>query len=76
MIVIKETKEDIWEMNGGDRELHEARILRKLKPANCPNIIRLINYKRFSDVTTHRLYLQYCPHGDLEKLAKRYRRWR
>lgn len=35
--------------------------------------VKLRNYKRYPRREVHRLYLEFCPYGDLYKLIKQYR---
>ena len=56
----------------------EARMLSLFNHLRCDrsNIIRLKHHINFPLQEIHRLYLEYCPHGDLFTLAMRYKRWR
>lgn len=72
-------KENMRERERGEWDPHvpnEVYVMQRLNLANCPRIVRLLDYKRFPTAQTHRLYLEYCPHGDLRKLYKRYKAWR
>jgi serine/threonine protein kinase len=40
---------------------------------NCENIIHLRRYKFYAAEQKYRFYLEYCPHGDLQRLRIRYR---
>ncbi|KAI9877553.1 MAG: hypothetical protein M1830_003601, partial [Pleopsidium flavum] len=60
-----------------DRERpNEVYIMQCLRQITCPSIVKLLSYRRFPRYETHRIYLEYCPHGDLRKLYKRYKAWR
>ena len=55
---------------------NEVKVMSRLNKAKCHALTRLINYKRYPHVYKHRLYLEFCPHNDLDKLIKRYSRFR
>ena len=74
-MVIKEvshTKED-WIKREDFRQVpREIKVMSKLNKAECHAITRLFNYKRYSHVYKHRMYMEFCPHKDLDTLIKRY----
>jgi len=75
-MVIKENMRE-RETGSWDRERpNEVYIMQRLKEVDCPSIVKLLSYRRFPQWETHRIYLEYCPHGDLRKLYKRYKAWR
>ncbi|KAL8676114.1 MAG: hypothetical protein Q9186_007337 [Xanthomendoza sp. 1 TL-2023] len=62
--------------DGGDRKLRkpaEVVIMEDLKEYPNNGIVRLVGYRRYPEIMAHRLYLEYCQHGDLEDLIDRYR---
>ncbi len=54
----------------------EVDIMEELSAAKCDNILRLLGYRRYRAARKHRLYMEFCPYGDLRRLIKRYRAWR
>ena len=54
----------------------EIKVMSKLNKAKCHAITRLFNYKRYPHVYKHRMYMEFCPHNDLDRLIKRYSRFR
>ena len=54
----------------------ELQFLLSRLPCDHSNILELRHYRGFPAAETHRLYLEYAPHGDLFTLGIRYRRWR
>lgn len=55
---------------------NEVKIMAKLNKTRCHAIPRLFNYKRYPHVHKHRVYMEFCPHGDLAVLQSRYARFR
>jgi len=55
---------------------NEVRIMKLLNKTHCRGMVRLRAYRRYCHKKVHRLYLRYCPHGDLRRLIDRYRRFR
>ena len=47
----------------------------QLNERNTENVVRLRRYKYYRGEQKYRFYLEYCPHGDLERLRYRYRNW-
>ena len=50
----------------------EIKVMSKLNKAKCHAITRLFNYKRYPHVYKHRIYMEFCPHNDLDRLINRY----
>lgn len=55
---------------------NEVRIMKLMNKTHCRGVVRLRAYRRYCHKKVHRLYLRYCPHGDLRRLIERYRRFR
>lgn len=57
----------------------EAAIMQQLNKRNADNIVYLKGFKIFQEQkrnkATWRFYFEYCPHGDLSRLQKRYKAW-
>jgi hypothetical protein len=57
----------------------EAAIMLQLNKKNSENIVHLKAFKCFHEEkkkqATWRFYFEYCPHGDLSRLGKRYKAW-
>ena len=51
-------------------------MMRKMDGTKCPSVVRYIAYRRYLHDQVHRIYMEYCPHGDLRRLYKRYRKFR
>lgn len=72
----------IKQMTGGSRNKwkrkmpDEVKIMKKMNKTNCPGVVCLKTYKRYLHARVHRVYMEYCPHGDLKRLVDRYRRFR
>ena len=74
-IVIKESKTmpiDRW--NGQVPE--EVKMMRRMNNTDCQSVPDLITYKRYMHVRKHRIYMEYCPYSDLERLNLNYKRFR
>lgn len=54
----------------------EVKVMRMMEETACPSVVRYIAYRRFLHDQVHRIYMEYCPYGDLRRLYKRYRRFR
>ena len=54
----------------------EVRIMKLMNEVNCPSVVRIKAYRRYPLLRIHRIYMEFCPYGDLRKLYKRYRRFR
>jgi len=54
----------------------EVRIMKLMNKTHCRGVVRLRAYRRYCHKKVHRLYLRYCPYGDLRRLIDRYRRFR
>lgn len=54
----------------------EVKMMRMMEETACPSVVRYIAYRRFLHDQVHRIYMEYCPYGDLRRLYKRYRRFR
>ncbi|CAF9919092.1 G2-specific serine/threonine protein kinase [Imshaugia aleurites] len=54
----------------------EVKMMRKMEETACPSVVRYIAYRRYLHDQVHRIYMEYCCHGDLKRLYKRYRRFR
>lgn len=50
--------------------------MRKMEETRCPSVVRYIAYRRFLHDQVHRIYMEFCPHGDLKRLYRRYRKFR
>ena len=74
MVVKEETYEKkYWKDHEDVRDVPaEVKVMSKLNKANCHAITRLIDYKRYPHVYKHRMYMEFCPHNDLDRLIKRY----
>lgn len=57
----------------------EAAIMQQLNKKKSEYIVYMKSFKCFHEnekaKTTWRFYFEYCPHGDLSRLEKRYRAW-
>ncbi|KAL8672014.1 MAG: hypothetical protein Q9168_003519 [Polycauliona sp. 1 TL-2023] len=49
----------------------EVALMRFMK--NKPNIVQIKGYRRYLDKEVHRIYMEYCPSGDLYGLISEYR---
>jgi hypothetical protein len=49
--------------------------MRQLNQFQCPNILRLENFKTYPKEQVWRLYLEVCPYSDLEELWKGYKKY-
>ena len=78
MVVKEEShKMKMWTEHKDVREVPaEVKVMSKLNKAKCHAITRLFNYKRYPQVYKHRIYMEFCPHNDLDRLIKRYSRFR
>lgn len=47
-----------------------------MNQTDCAGVIEIRGYKRYLKEAVHRILMEYCPHGDLRRLYKRYRRFR
>ena len=66
-----------WINYEGVRDVpQEIKVMSKLNKAKCHAITRLFNYKRYPHVYKHRMYMEFCPHNDLNRLIMRYSRFR
>lgn len=54
----------------------EVKMMRKMAETDCPSVVGYIAYRRYLHDQVHRIYMEYCPHGDLRRLYRRYRRFR
>lgn len=54
----------------------EAVLQKQLNNRNNENILVLRRYKFYTSQRKYRFYLEFCPHGDLERLRSRYRAYR
>lgn len=54
----------------------EVKMMRKMEETQCSSVVRYVAYRRYLHDQVHRIYMEYCPHGDLKKLYKRYRKFR
>lgn len=60
----------------------EVKMMRKMVETDCPSAVRHIAYRRYLHDQVHRIYMEYCPHGDLRKLewsrdcAPRHKAWK
>lgn len=55
---------------------HEVAIMKELNKTGCSGVVQIKGYKRYLHEEVHRIYMEYCPYGDLRRLCKRYRRFR
>ncbi|KAM0798993.1 kinase-like domain-containing protein [Usnea florida] len=53
----------------------EVKMMRRMNKTDCPTVPDLIGYKRYVKVRKHRIYMEFCPHGDLEFLNIKYKRF-
>jgi hypothetical protein len=53
----------------------EALVMKQLNQFQCPNILRLENFKTYPKEKVWRFYLEVCPYSDLEELWKGYRKY-
>ena len=51
----------------------EARILQELNKFGCDSIVQFKTYKRYDQAKMHRIYMEYCPHGDLHEAINKQR---
>lgn len=56
---------------GKDRIPREALIMNQLNQFQCSNILRLENFKIYSEHYIWRYYLELCPYGNLEEIWTR-----
>ncbi|KAK0509162.1 hypothetical protein JMJ35_008533 [Cladonia borealis] len=74
-------KQMVIKQIGGTRHMwepekpEEVRIMEKMKTTKIRGLVRLINYKRYHRKRIHRIYMEFCPYGDLSRLIERYRRF-
>lgn len=54
----------------------EVKMMKKMEATKCPSVVRYIAYRRFLHDQVHRIYMEFCPHGDLKRLYRRYRKFR
>lgn len=54
----------------------EVLMMRRMNKTDCQAVPHLIDYKRYSHVRKHRIYMEFCPHSDLAKLDLNYKRFR
>ena len=54
----------------------EVTMMKKMEETDCPSVVKYIDYRRFLHDQVHRIYMEYCPYGDLRRLYKRYRKFR
>ncbi|KAI4234091.1 MAG: hypothetical protein LQ349_003995 [Xanthoria aureola] len=62
---------------GGDPKLRkalEARVMQDLGKWPNNGSVRLRGYRRYPKIMAHRLYMEYCQHGDLRRLIASYRK--
>lgn len=53
----------------------EVRQLKRLKHAKCKAIVKIKKWYAYREDQKYRIYLEYCPHGDLGRLIYRHRRF-
>ena len=51
----------------------EVKMMKKMEETECPSVVRYRAYRRFLHDQVHRIYMEYCPYGDLKRLYKRYK---
>ena len=54
----------------------EVKMMRRMNQAGCQAVPDLIAYKRYVHVRKHRIYMEFCPCGDLAILNLNYKRFR
>ena len=54
----------------------EVKMMRKMEETKRSSVVRYIAYSRNLHDQVHRICIGYCPHGDLQRLYKRYRKFR
>ena len=74
-MVIKESKTIPVERWTGEVP-EEAKMMRRMIKADCQAVPDLIAYKRYVHVRKHRIYMEFCPYGDLATLSLNYERFR
>lgn len=65
-------RQGVW----NPRMPQEVKIMKDLNQFGCPAIVGFKGYKRYPRDSVHRIYMEYCPYGDLHRLIGRYRRFR
>ena len=74
-MVIKESspiRAQAWTNEGVPEEV---KMMRRMNKTDCHAVPNLIGYKRYVRVEKHRIYMEFCPHGDLEFLNIKYKRF-
>ena len=74
-MVIKESKAfdaQEWIREGVPEEV---KMMRRMNKTDCQAVPNLIGYKRYVKVRKHRIYMEFCPYGDLEFLNIKYKRF-
>lgn len=50
--------------------------MEEMNLTGCEAVVELRGYRRYMRHSIHRIYMEYCPYGDLRRLCKRYRGYR
>ena len=74
-MVIKESKTVSVELWTGEVP-EEVLMMRRMNKTDCYTVPALIDYKRYVHVRKHRIYMEFCPYGDLATLGLNYKRFR
>lgn len=62
-----------WMVEVDFEKPQEVKVLEDIGQWKSVNIIQLRGYRRYPMSRVHRLYLEYCQHGDLGRLITKYR---
>ena len=73
--MIKESKKARREEWNGEVP-EEVKMMRRMNKTNCEVVPELKAYKRYMHVRKHRIYMEFCPYGDLATLNLNYKRFR
>ena len=74
-VVIKDVgpnRRGLWDYN----KPQEVEVMELLNKRESPGILEYRAYRRFLTQRRHRIYMEYCPYGDLYDLRKWYKRHR
>ena len=74
-MVVKESKAfhpQEWTREGVPKEV---KMMRRMNKTDCQAVPNLIGYKRYVKVRKHRIYMDFCPYGDLQFLNIKYKRF-
>ena len=54
----------------------EVQIMEEMRKTGSAGVVELRGYRRYRHHQMHRIYMEFCPHGDLRRLYKRYRKFK